>query len=136
MAGQIILVGIMGWLVCYATYYGIHRRQIVPVLASAAATMTALLIAKCLPVAWQMDDMLWHLFWFGSSFCGMNNNRWVGFRSLGVVWVLYATVFWLLHLHMPWPGGSLGSMAVLAAVSWILFSKLFNRIKHHVKHRA
>ena len=59
---------IIGLAVCLATYYAINRRQIVPVLASAAATMAALLLGKVFPGAWQMDTELWHLFWFGSSF--------------------------------------------------------------------
>ncbi|HRL01466.1 MAG TPA: hypothetical protein PK856_03470 [Vitreoscilla sp.] len=49
---------IIGLAVCLTTYYAIHRRQIVPVLASAAATMAALLIGKALPNAWQMDTEL------------------------------------------------------------------------------
>ena len=46
---------IIGLAVCLATYYSIHHKQIVPVLASAAATMAALLIGKILPNTWQID---------------------------------------------------------------------------------
>ena len=125
---------IIGLAVCLTTYYTIHRQQIVPVLASAAATMAALLIGKALPSVWQMDTELWHLFWFGSSFCGMNNNRWITLRSVGLVWLAYAVLFWLLHTHTPWPGGSMGSMAVLSVTLWILAAKLINRQQHPHPH--
>ena len=121
---------ILGLCVCLGTYYAIHQRQIVPVLASAGATMAAMLLAKAMPNAWHIDSELWHLFWFGSSFCGMNNNRWITLRSVGLVWMGYALLFWLLHTHMPWPGGSMGSMAVLSVTLWILAAKLINRHKH------
>ena len=83
----------IGLCVCLATYYAIHHKQIVPVLASAAATMAALLLGKLWPSAWHIDTELWHLFWFGSSFCGMNNNRWITLRSVGLIWLGYALLF-------------------------------------------
>jgi apolipoprotein N-acyltransferase len=55
-------------------------------------------------------------------------------RSVGLVWLGYAVLFWLLHTHMPWPGGSMGSMAVLSVTLWILAAKLINRQQHPHPH--
>ena len=55
-------------------------------------------------------------------------------RSVGLIWLGYALLFWLLHTHMPWPGGSMGSMAVLSVTLWILAAKLVNRKKHPHPH--
>lgn len=125
----------LGFAVCFATYYAIHRRQIIPVLASAAATMLVLCLAKFTPNAWALDQELWHLFWFGSSFCGMTNNRYVGFRTIVCVWLGYAALFYLLLAYQPWPGGSLGVMAVLMGVLWIVSTKVFRRLQHHTRKR-
>lgn len=129
MSLTVILALIIGLIVCNSTYYAIHRHQQVPVLASAITTLIAIVLAKALPEAWQLDQEIWHLLWFGSSFCGMNNNRWVGQRSVSLVWVVYAAVFWLCQHLQPWPGGSLGTLAVLSAVMWILMLKTHQGIK-------
>ncbi|AUZ04631.1 MULTISPECIES: hypothetical protein [Vitreoscilla] len=113
-------IALLGFLANLGCYYAIHRHQIVPVAASAGATLSAIAIASLLPNSWQLLDTTWQAFWLGSSFCGMNNNKWVNMRSVNIIWLIYTILFALSYHYLPLPGGYLGTMALVSSGIWIL----------------
>lgn len=120
MLAPYLSIALLGFLASFGCYYAIHRHQIVPVAASAGATLSAIAITSLLPSSWQLLETNWQAFLLGSSFCGMNNNRWVNMRSVNIIWFIYAILFALTYHHLPLPGGYLGTLALLCSSVWIL----------------
>lgn len=120
MLAPYLSIALLGFLASFGCYYAIQRHQIVPVAASAGTTLSTIVIVSLLPSSWQLSDNAWQAFLLGSSFCGMNNNRWVNMRSVNIIWLIYALLFALCYHHLPLPGGYLGTLALLSSSIWIL----------------
>ena len=135
MLATFLSIAAAGHVACFACYYLIQRRQVLPVIASAASTLLVIVITSWLPQHWSLQDATYHAFWLGSSFCGMNNNAWVNIRNIHWLWLLYAALFYVVHAYLPLPGGYLGTLALLASSLWVLslsaIAKSVSRTRSH-----